>query len=269
MDAWAALRWQVEWGADEALEEQPVRRLAPPGQVAAEPVALRPAPPPRPVAVPAATPRAASTLPVVSQAERVAQAAASIEALQAALASFEGCALRDTATNLVFADGNEQAGLILIGEGPGAEEDREGRPFVGASGRLLDRMLASIGLDRTRVLITNVIPWRPPGNRAPTDTEILVCLPFLLRHVALVRPRRLVLLGGMATKSLTGQVQGIRRLRGRWIEVAIPGLPGPIPALPVLHPAYLLRTPGAKRDAWADWLLLRRTLDADSAVAAS
>ena len=134
-------------------------------------------------------------------------------------------------------------------------------PFVGPSGRLLDRMLASIGLDRTRYVITNVIPWRPPGNRNPTDAEVLTCLPFLLRHIALVRPRRLVLLGALAARAVTGSTAGIRRQRGQWVEVAIPGLPAPVPAMPMLHPAYLLRTPGAKRDAWADLIQLRRALD--------
>jgi DNA polymerase len=166
---------------------------------------------------------------------------------------------------LVFAGGNPAARLMLVGEGPGAEEDRQGKPFVGPSGRLLDRMLASIGLDRTQVLITNLVPWRPPGNRNPTDSEILTCLPFLLRHIALVAPRHLVLLGAMATKALTGRTEGIRSMRGRWTEVAIPGLPAPLPALPMLHPAYLLRTPAAKRDAWADCIALRLRLDADAA----
>jgi DNA polymerase len=153
---------------------------------------------------------------------------------------------------------------MLVGEGPGAEEDRIGRPFVGPSGQFLDRMLASIGLDRDKYLITNLIPWRPPGNRNPTDSEVLICLPFLLRQIALARPRRLVLLGLLATRALAGDNSGIRRLRGRWLSVTVPGLDAPIPALPMLHPAYLLRNHGAKRDAWADMILLRRTLDADT-----
>jgi len=191
----------------------------------------------------------------------VAGAARTLAELRTALAGFDGCPLAATATNLVFADGNPDAGLMLVGEGPGAEEDRVGKPFVGPSGQLLDRMLASIGLDRTRLLITNLIPWRPPGNRNPTDNEVLTCLPFLLRHIALVAPRRLVLLGALATRAVTGSTTGIRRMRGRWIEVTIPGLPAAVPALPMLHPAYLLRTAGAKRDAWADLIQLRRSLD--------
>jgi DNA polymerase len=200
-------------------------------------------------------------IPGIARASQLAAAAQSLPELRAALAGFDGCALRDTATHLVFADGNPHAGLMLIGEGPGAEEDRAGKPFVGPSGKLLDRMLNSIGLDREKYLITNLIPWRPPGNRNPTDTEVLLCLPFLQRHIALVNPSHLVLLGGLASQALLGSTLGIRRLRGRWHHVSVPGLDHTLPALPLLHPAYLLRTPGAKRETWADLLLLRRTLD--------
>jgi DNA polymerase len=258
MDALTALRLQLEWGVDEALAEAPVDRLsARPVAAPARSVAHAPLAAP---ALPGFTPLAAAP---VARAQQLAAAANTREELRAALAAFDGCPLKATATNLVFSDGNPEAGLMLVGEGPGAEEDRAGLPFVGPSGQFLDRMLASIGLDRTKYLITNLIPWRPPGNRNPTDNEVLVCLPFLLRHIALVRPRRLVLLGALATRGVTGTNTGITRMRGRWIEAAIPGLERPVPALPMLHPAYLLRTPGAKRDAWADLLLLRRTLDAD------
>ena len=254
MDALALLRLQIEWGADEILAEAPVDRLTPPRAA------------PRPPQAPArAAPAVAAGPPIVARAREIADAAETREELRAALAAFDGCPLKATATNLVFADGNPDAGLMLIGEGPGAEEDRAGLPFVGPSGQFLDRMLASIGLDRGNFLITNVIPWRPPGNRNPTDNEVLICLPFLMRHIALARPRRLVLLGAMAARSVTGSSDGIRRMRGRWITVTIPGLDHPVPALPMLHPAYLLRTAGAKRDAWADLLLLRRSLDADAA----
>jgi DNA polymerase len=199
---------------------------------------------------------------VVSRAQAVAEAATTIDALRHALAQFSDCPLAATATNLVFADGNPQSGLVLIGEAPGAEEDLAGRPFVGASGQLLDRMLASVGLSRTTdLLITNLIPWRPPGNRPPTETEIHTCLPFLLRHLTLLRPRLIVTLGALSTRTLTGRDEGIRRQRGRWQSVAVPGLPQQIPTLPMLHPAYLLRTPGAKKDAWTDLITLRRRLD--------
>ncbi len=258
IEALSALRLQLEWGADEALGEQPLDRLAsasPPAAPAGGPVL----PVPERAADPGPAPARGSA---PSRAASLAPAAATTEALRAALAGFEECALRATATNLVFADGNPRAGLMLIGEAPGAEEDREGRPFVGRSGQLLDRMLASIGLDRTGFLITNLIPWRPPGNRNPTDAEVALCLPFLFRHIVLTRPRHLVLLGALATKAITGSARGIRQMRGRWVDVAIPGLDEPVPALPMYHPAYLLRTPGAKRDAWADLIALRRRLDA-------
>lgn len=259
MDTLAALRLQIEWGADEALDEAPRDRLG-----AAIPVTVAPpvAPAPaRPVA------RVQPVMPQVQpapvlRARDLAAAAQTREELRAALAAFDGCALAATATNLVFADGNPDSGLMLVGEGPGAEEDRAGRPFVGPSGQLLDRMLASIGLDRSHYLITNLIPWRPPGNRNPTDAEVALCLPFLLRHIALARPRRLVLLGSLATRAVLGGSTGITRLRGKWMPAAIPDLPAPVPALPMLHPAYLLRNPAAKRESWADLRALRHALDA-------
>lgn len=254
MDALTALRLQIEWGADEALAEQPTDRLA------AEAPIARPVEVPRPVAAPA--PKRAVPAPAL-HARDIAEAATTIDDLRTALAGFDGCALRDTATNLVFSDGNPASGLMLVGEGPGAEEDRAGRPFVGASGQLLDRMLASIGLTRADCLITNLIPWRPPGNRNPTEAEILVCLPFLLRHIALVRPRRVVLLGALSAKAVLGGNLGILKMRGKWVSATIPGLDMPVPALPMLHPAYLLRSPGVKRDAWTDWLLLQRTIAED------
>ncbi|MGH7051653.1 MAG: uracil-DNA glycosylase [Acetobacteraceae bacterium] len=248
MDALAALRVQFAWGADEALAVAPQDRL-----VSAPQKRQLQESPGR--ASPGALLEGAQ-----ARAWNLANSATTRDQLRSVLGSFDGCALRLSATNLVFADGNADARLVLIGEAPGAEEDRAGLPFVGPSGQLLDRMLASIGLDRKNLLITNVLPWRPPGNRSPTDQEVAACLPFLLRHLALLQPRFLVLLGSMATRSLTGTSHGISRLRGRWTNVSVPGLPEPIPALPTYHPAYLLRTAGAKRDAWRDLVLLRRTL---------
>ncbi len=262
----AALRLQLEWGADEALLEAPldrtVPRLAAPGLAApapdtggAEPAAARPRPAaPRPalVAPPAAT-----------RAAELAAGAASLDELKAAMAAFDGSTLRETATNLVFADGATGAALMLVGEAPGADEDRLGRPFVGVSGQLLDRMLGSIGLSRDHnCYITNILPFRPPGNRTPTDAEIALFLPFVLRHIVLAKPKRLMLLGGVAAKSLLRAKDGITRLRGRWREVTI-SEGTTLPALATLHPAYLLRNPAAKRDAWADLLLLRKTLNGD------
>jgi DNA polymerase len=258
MDALAALSLQIAWGADEALDETPIDRTRPAAPAARMAKAM--------VAPAAATPIVAAPSPapaprqsVVARAHAVAQAANSVAELREALARFTDCPLAATATHLVFSDGNPEAGLVLVGEAPGAEEDLSGKPFVGTSGKFLDRMLASVGLDRSRYLITNLIPWRPPGNRAPTDAEVLMCLPFLQRHLALLRPRIVVTLGALSTHALTGTDIGIRKLRGKWRV-----LPGVDPAprlLPMLHPAYLLRTPGAKRDAWQDLLALRRALD--------
>ncbi len=150
---------------------------------------------------------------------------------------------------------------MIVGEAPGAEEDRTGRPFVGRAGQLLDRMLAAIDLDRTQVQITNVIYWRPPGNRKPTAAETAACLPFVLRHIALARPRVLVLAGGTAATTLLPVTDGITRLRGRWFELAVPGLDAPVATLPMFHPAFLLRTPERKREAWRDLLALKARLD--------
>lgn len=261
----AALRLQIEWGADEALAELPVDRFAAPASAPApDPVAVTEAraagaAPPRPAA-PIGNAASLLLTPVPAAAAALAAAATDLAALREAIAATDS-PLRDTATNLVFADGVPESGLMMIGEAPGADEDRLGRPFVGVSGQLLDRMLASIGLERTRnFYLTNILPWRPPGNRTPTDAEINLFLPFLLRHIELVRPRHLVLLGGVAAKTLLRSKDGITRLRGRWHRVELEDGTA-LPALATLHPAYLLRSPGAKRDAWADLLLLRRTLD--------
>jgi len=248
MDMLAALRLQIAWGADEALDDTPIDRTR---AIAAPPMrAIPPAPPVQP-------PR----IGPVGRAQAVADGAHTREALRRALEMFADCPLATTATKLVFSDGNPESGLVLVGEAPGAEEDLAGLPFVGASGQLLDRMLASIGLTRADLLITNLIPWRPPGNRPPTDTEVQTCLPFLLRHLTLLRPRMIVSLGALSTRALTGRTDAIRRLRGRWHQVAIPGLPEPVPLLPMWHPAYLLRTPGAKKEAWTDLIALKRRVD--------
>ncbi len=186
-----------------------------------------------------------------------------ITALREELLRFEGCALRHTAMNLVFADGNPEAPVMFIGEAPGEDEDRQGKPFVGVSGQLLDRMLKAAGLDRTSVYISNILFWRPPGNRSPTDAEIAACLPFTERHIALVKPKLLVFLGGVAAKNLLRTKEGITRIRGRWTEyVPPPGseLRDPIPCLPMYHPAYLLRQPGSKRQAWVDILQISKRL---------
>ncbi|MFZ1964019.1 MAG: uracil-DNA glycosylase, partial [Roseiarcus sp.] len=193
-------------------------------------------------------------------AREAAAAARSLEELRAALERFQGCGLKATATQLVFADGAPEARIMLVGEAPGGDEDRIGRPFVGRAGHLLDRMLAAIGLDRTKVYIANVVPWRPPGNRTPTPQETAVCLPFVRRQIALVAPRLLVCLGGSATQTLLGVKEGITRTRGVWRDYQ--GDDGAaIPTLPMFHPAYLLRQPAAKRQAWADLRKLKRAAE--------
>jgi uracil-DNA glycosylase len=266
----ALLEWQIAMGADEALGKIAPNRLAPPP--AALPAAAIPSP--RRSAPPAAAPSSVAPgviAPPVALAQSLAEAAQSarllaagaetIEALGALVAAFDGCPLKRTATNTVFLDGNPAAPVMIVGEAPGAEEDRLGKPFVGRSGQLLDRMLAAIGLDRTKVQITNVIYWRPPGNRKPNAAEIAACLPFVLRHIALARPRVLVLSGGTAASALLPLSEGITRLRGRWFELAVPGLEAPVPTLPMFHPAFLLRDPARKRETWRDLLALNAHLD--------
>jgi len=267
----AALRWQIDAGADEAVADRPVDRFAAAAQkkqataetAAALPAAGGNARPPQPATPPAAL---AAQDDIAANARAAAESAADLEALRAALAAFDGCALKTTATNLVFGTGQTPAEVMLIGEAPGRDEDREGVPFVGVSGRLLDVMLGYLGLSRAEnVYITNILPWRPPGNRQPTDAEIAACLPFLARHIALVAPRILVFLGGTAAKTLLGRSEGITRLRGQWFDYTSPALEraglAPIPAMATLHPAYLLRQPAQKRAAWKDLLSVRQRLD--------
>ena len=195
-----------------------------------------------------------------SGAALVARGCATVDELRRALERFEGCALKATATRLCFADGSPDAPVMLVGEAPGAEEDRQGKPFVGPSGQLLDRMLASIGLDRRHVWITNVIYWRPPGNRPPTAQEIATCLPFLQRQIELVAPRLIVSVGGIAARALFGVDEGVTRLRGRRFSYQPPEGGPPIPALVMFHPAYLLRQPAQKKLAWRDLLAIRDSL---------
>ncbi|MGE4221287.1 MAG: uracil-DNA glycosylase family protein, partial [Alphaproteobacteria bacterium] len=220
----------------------------------------QPAAAPRP-AEPASRPIIAPDLLAPSEgageAREIAAAAMTLDDLKARLEAFDGCALKFTATNTVFADGNPDAPVMLIGEAPGQDEDRQGLPFVGQSGKLLDRMLDCIGLDRGSVYITNVLFWRPPGNRSPTTAEVATCLPFVQRHIALVRPKLLVLLGGAAAKTVLDRSEGIMRLRGKWHDFYSPGDEVSIPALPMFHPAFLLRSPAEKRFAWRDLLMLQ------------
>jgi DNA polymerase len=195
----------------------------------------------------------------VARARELAREARTLDELREQLAAFDGCNLKFTAKNLVFADGNPEADLMFVGEAPGRDEDIEGLPFVGRSGQLLNRMLAAIGRDRQSAYIANVIPWRPPGNRTPTSIETEICRPFIERQIELAAPKVLVTLGNPSTKTLLNTQVGIMRMRGNWQEHRTPG-GAVIPAMPTLHPAYLLRNPAAKKLAWRDFLEIKARL---------
>ncbi len=254
MDALALLSLQIEWGADEALENEPVARLGVRPAMAAPNPARAPAnaapgvPPARPVPPPAAGP--------VAVARDAADRAADLDALRAAIAAFDGCGLRDTATRPAVAPA---ARLVIVGEVPDEEEDRSGTPFAGRPGQLLDRMLASIGLDRAGLLLLPLIPWRPPGNRPPSPLELSICLPFLERALHLAGPSHLLLMGSRPARLVAGtQI----RAGGGWRVPVLPGLPPGCRALAMRHPSYLLSHLPARREAWADLLRLRHRLDA-------
>ena len=290
------LAFYASAGVDEALEDTPINRFAeikpkqperapaptaagsesrPQERPAAQPgfdsgrATERPLPLPGLDAskvpdAPARTTPAAAAVPDEAQAllaRKMAASASTLEELRRHMAAFDGCNLKFTAKNLVFADGNPNADLMLVGEAPGRDEDLEGLPFVGRSGRLLDRMLAAIGRDRTSAYIANVIPWRPPGNRTPTPHETEICRPFIERQIELVNPKVLVNLGGPSAKTLLNTTEGILRLRGNWrAHTTASGTA--IPAMPTLHPAYLLRTPAHKKLAWRDFLEVKAKLRA-------
>ena len=262
-DILSVLRWHVDVGCDEAVADIPTdwSTLSARPQTAARQSAPARTPGAARPAMPAATPDQPLGASEAGTAARArAGEAGTLAELEEALRAFDGCPLRRTATNTVFADGNPQARIMLIGEAPGEDEDRQGKPFVGASGKLLDRMLGWIGLDRTSVYITNILPWRPPGNRSPTPAEIAACLPFLERHVALIAPDVVVPLGGTSAKTLLNRAEGITRLRGQWFDYTAAGLPKSVAVIPMLHPAYLLRNPISKREAWRDLLTLRQRI---------
>jgi uracil-DNA glycosylase family 4 len=243
-DPLATLAWLVEAGADEAIQETPVNRLKP--KAAAPSVTPMRAQPAHPVAAPLLNPG-----DPIGNAMAAAAAATSLAELKAAMESFEGSALKRQATNTVFADGVAESRMMFIGEAPGRDEDRLGKPFVGRAGQLLDKMLISIGLDRAKnCYITNVLNWRPPDNRDPSPEEAAINLPFLRRHIELVDPKLIVLLGAVAAKHVMGISDGIMKSRGRWLEYRVGERM--VPVLPTLHPAYLLRQPAHKKLAWRD-----------------
>ncbi|PCI04364.1 MAG: uracil-DNA glycosylase [Hyphomicrobiales bacterium] len=284
-NAFEILSWQFEAGVDSALGDEPIdrfdesqkakeaRKLAPPAQskkqasqgsaLANRLAAKTDNSAPKMAPPPARTSSMSSAVmpdeAAIKSARELAEGASTLEELKQAIESFEGCNLRRTAKNTVFSDGNPDTQIMFVGEAPGREEDLQGLPFIGRSGQLLDLMLGAIGLSRETVYISNVIPWRPPGNRAPTPAETEVCLPFIERHIELIAPKVLVMLGGSSAKTLLRTSDGILRLRGKWKELSFSG--HSVDAMSTLHPAYLLRQPGQKRLAWQDFLKIKSKLD--------
>jgi DNA polymerase len=267
----AVLRFYRDIGVETLVAEAPfdrfaqseIEKLARQSTAAVEapaPPREKPPAPPREKLRQEPAPAVALTHDAASASARVqASGAQTLDELREKLAAFDGCALKNSATQLVFADGAPDARVMIVGEGPGADEDRVGKPFVGRAGQLLDKMLAAIGLDRTKVYIANVVPWRPPGNRTPTPQELALCLPFIRRQIELVSPDVLVLLGASSAQTLLCDKEGIMRLRGQWRDYACGARK--IRALPMLHPAYLLRAPLAKAQAWRDLRALKKALD--------
>ncbi len=287
----SALAWQIELGADEAISDGPVNRFdtdkpgaaapqssstlpsspqssapqssAPQSPVPEATVPHTPSAAPRAPTRSAGTPEDARPDPVVPDPAALANSAATLEDLADAVRNWPGSALRDGARNFVFADGNPAARLMVIGEAPGADEDRIGKPFVGRAGQLLDRMLAAIGLSRTAdlpadaVYITNILPWRPAGNRTPSEQEAASFLPFVVRHIQLADPDIVLTMGNTPTKALLQTSTGIKRMRGRWVQHQPTGKP----LLPSFHPAYLLRQPSEKKLSWFDLIAVRKALD--------
>lgn len=255
------LDFYLEAGVDALVGEEAVDRFAavdqpaptarPPLPAAAKPDVVRPAP-----ALQPAAPQAPEE--AIMSAREAARSAGSLDELRAILENFDGCALKGSASRMVFADGNPNAKVMLVGEAPGRDEDIEGLPFVGRSGKLLDRMLAAIGLDRTSVYIANVVPWRPPGNRTPTPQETQICLPFIMRQIELSNPDILVCLGGPSAQTLLNIKDGITKTRGRWFTFN--SGKRDIRAIPTFHPAFLLRSPLQKRFAWRDLLSVKKAL---------
>jgi uracil-DNA glycosylase family 4 len=287
----AALRWLIEAGADEAITEQPINRFrsspvshantagtarkleGESGRIGRDADVrsatagadlgsrLRPggAPAARGESKKSAEAVSLSTAPGAARA--LVASCATLSELKTALMNFDGCELKRYATNTVFADGSPSGRIMLIGEAPGRDEDEQGLPFVGRAGKLLDRMLAAIGLDRSKVYITNVLNWRPPQNRDPSPEEAAACLPFLHRHIELADPLLVILLGKVSVRHVLGLDEGILRVRGRWSTYHSVHLGRDIPVMPTLHPAYLLRQPFAKRLAWRDLLAISEKID--------
>ncbi|WIM10019.1 uracil-DNA glycosylase [Enhydrobacter sp.] len=270
-DLVALLRWYIDQGVDEAIDEEQVDRFAVPPPAPAAPAAAaarasstRPAAP-TPPRSPVPSPVTRAPVPIespqlVEDARALAESCNTLAELEAAVRAFEGCALKRTAKNTVFADGTPGAPVMIVGEAPGGDEDRLGKPFVGVSGQLMDRMMAAIGLTRDGgFYITNILFWRPPGNRTPTVAEQAMCLAFTRRHIELARPKVLILAGGTSVKAVLDTTEGITRMRGKWVSYRL-GDGTELPTMPTFHPAYLLRTPASKRLSWLDLLAVDKKL---------
>lgn len=276
-DSLAALQWHIDVGADEAIAEDAVNRLQPPARnmqemmarvehsrnVPAEAQASQPALSYQPVVPETEDQVPLGTADAAREARKIAAGCQSLEALVEAIDNFEGCPLKRTAKNTVFSDGSPKARVMLIGEAPDTDEDQQGKPFVGASGALLDRMFEAIGFRRDAenpeqaLYLSNILFWRPPGNRPASTSEIAVCLPFVERHIELVKPDILVFIGGISAKTLLQTGQGITKLRGKWQDYKTEGLDTPIPAMSIFHPSFLLSSPAQKKHAWQDLLAIK------------
>jgi uracil-DNA glycosylase len=267
-DLAALLKWYVDHGLDETIGEEAIDRFAalPPPAATPPPITPPRTAAPTPIRAPAPPPAVRAPVPLespqlVEDARELALRCTTIAELEEAVRAFEGCALKRTAKTTVFADGVPGAPVMIVGEAPGADEDRLGKPFVGVSGQLLDRMFDAIGMSRQRDLyITNILFWRPPGNRTPTQAEQAICLAFTRRHVELAKPKVLVLAGGTAAKAMLDTTEGIMRLRGKWTTLRLDD-GTEVPTMPTFHPAYLLRTPASKRQSWLDLLAIDKKLE--------
>lgn len=257
LDPVQLLKWYDECGVDETIAEEPVNWFEESGKtltnhnVTQGDVRVKKTSQVAPLA---------STKDVIKLVEANAAACDTLDALKQAILEFEGCSLKKTASNTVFSDGNPESNIMLIGEAPDADEDRIGKPFVGETGQLLDRMFAAIDMSReSDFYITNVLPWRPPGNRKPTDAECDMCLPFLKRHIELINPDMIILIGGTSASTILNIKSGITKLRGKWNEYKIGEKS--IPSIPIFHPAYLLRQPQFKKQAWHDLLSIKAKME--------
>lgn len=262
-DPLAHLQWYLDSGVDECMGEVSVDRFA-----LSEHVSSPAEKPPSDTGQPSSSgpiqkPRAAQMVPneqIIDQAKKLAQSCNSLSELEAALKDFNGCSLKKTATHTLFADGNPDSSIMVIGDAPGAEDDRKGKVFCGPGGDLLDKMFGAINLNRQdHLYLTHLLPWRPPGNRKPTDSEVAICLPFIRRHIELFNPQLIILMGGLPASSLLGEDLTITRLRGKWKKY--PVMDKDAPAMALYHPAYLLRQPQGKADAWKDLLAIKARLE--------